>query len=533
MRHSLLSIFIFITILLFLAPLGSSAQQVVQQLGGAESDTWDALSPALDSTCTVFALGYPRETQVDGQLYTAPGRGVVLGCLSDTESTVWGNLTSRGNTRVHNICPSPQGRYVFGNAFSFLVYQGDTLISTNGRNNAFVMQLDTLGNLEKLIHLNSEGAVLGQAALWHRESNTLLTLFQIRDTLQWDNQNWAPRATTASLLMRWSPELNLQWATLIDGTGEIEGTHLKSIEDELYIAGRFKGQISGQTDTIFTPTADFDGFIYAASTQGTERFIRHLRGQFQDDVFALEVNAAAVFFGGQFIGNLRLQNIEILTGLQVAGYLGAMDREGNALWMHPVRGSSISLAVTAIHPTSDEVNWAIRTGEITTFQGETLQQPTSVAQVHSIRLRTDQQGEFKAWQLWPGNPIIYITDFLWVNDNLRVAGEMMGQFAGTQSRGFFDALLIDPSSSTSTYIEYTVPQALKLYPQPARNQLCVNLIRHNWKAYQLISLSGQLIQQGSFEEPCLDISQLPPGPYVIRLIPPHNQPPIQQLWIKQ
>jgi hypothetical protein len=532
MKHSLLGSSFFIAMLLIMNAINSEAQEVIQQLGGQETDIWDAVSPDYDTTNTLFALGYQRNTQIADESFTAPDRGVVLGRLSDAEPFVWGQLYSRGNTVVHDICPSPYGIYVFGNAFSYLIYRGDTLFSTNGRNTAFIMQLDSLGAVQAFISMNSEGAVLGQAAVWQDQSTQLLSLFQIRDTFQWINNFWAPQATTASLVLEWSPDLHLQTATLLDGSGEIEATHLRAIDDEWYAAGRFKGQINRLTDTLVTPTADFDGFIYAAQTGGQERFIRHLRGQFEDDIFSLEVSQQAIYFGGQFIGNLRLQDLEILTGLQVAAFVGAMNRSGQALWMHPIRGTSISTAVPALYPETDRLRVSIWTGETTIFQGDSLHQPTTVGQVHSICLHLDEQGHFQRWQLWPGDPIVYITDFLASRDGVRVAAEVMGQFANVNSRGVFDAFLIDPSSTSSFSYRQPSAPSLRLFPQPAQDQLCIQERDERFTSYELYSLTGRPVQAGTLRSNCLSVSHLPAGTYVLRLICSGQTPPIQKIWIK-
>jgi len=531
MRDSLLFSFFLSLAFLLLCSWSIEGQEVLHQLGDRETESWDAVSKEKGQEQVLFALGYQRETLVADQRFVAPDRGVVLGKMTTSSVEVLAHLYSRGGTRVHGICRSPQGLYVFGNAFSFLVYNADTLFPTNGRNTAFILHLDTAGQLQNVRHFNSQGAVLGQAALWQAEANQFLSLLQIRDTFFLEGQEWVPRAATASLLLHWSPDLELQAGTLIDGIGEIEASHLKSIEDEIYVAGRFKGRIETATDSIFTPTADFDGFILSLQTQGQERFIRHLRGQFDDDIFTIEASEEAIYLGGQFIGNLRLQNLEILTGQQVAGFLGAMRRSGEALWLHPVRGSSISTAVSAVYPQAEELLYAVWTGETTIFQGDTLQQPTMPGQVHSILGRTDLSGQAREWNLWPGDNLIYITDFIPLQEDLVMTAEMMGRFAGARSRGFFDALLLDPNGTSSLPTTSDFTSDLKLYPQPARHKLCISPFSQPYN-YQIFTAAGQFIESGRLSSPCLPIDQLTSGAYVLCLQIPETDRPQCILWIK-
>jgi hypothetical protein len=529
MRHSLLFLFL---IFLGLEACLVYGQQPLYQFGGAESDSWDAIAPIPRTASAVFALGYQRETRIQDSAFLAPDRGLVLASMTETQVEIWGNMYSRGNTQIHDLVPVGDSVFVFGNAFSYLVYRGDTLIPNNGRNSAFILCLDAAGNVLQQHFFNSRGAVLGQAAVWQANEGELVTLLQIRDSLLVDQQLFVPQAETASLLLHWSPDLELMWSRLIDGSGEIEGNHLRSVDDELYVAGRFKGEIQVQSDAIATTTAGFDGFVFSTLADGSERFIRHLKGQFEDDIFTLDVNEEAVYFGGQFIGNLALQNLEIVAGLQVAGYVGAMDRDGEALWLHPVRGSSITLAVSNIKSLEDHIQFIIWTGRQTSFQGDTLEQPTAVGQLHSIVARIDRNGQKTDWHLWPGDEILFLRQFIALGTKRFITAEMQGRFAGHVSRGFFDALLIDPSVSTFSPSPSISPSQMTLFPQPAGRKLCFDAPFSPPYSYTIYNLQGVPIARGTTVDDCLSIAPFPVGSYVLQLISQDGQDTISKLWIK-
>lgn len=529
MRHSLLFLLLIFS---GLEAWVVNGQQPLYQFGGAESDSWDAIASLPQTASAVFALGYQRKTRIQDSAFLAPDRGLVLASMTETQVEIWGNMYSRGNTQVHDLVPVGDSVFVFGNAFSYLVYRGDTLISNNGRNSVFILCLDAGGNVLQQRFFNSGGAVLGQAAIWQADEGELVTLLQIRDSLAVDHQLFVPQAETASLLLHWSPGLELMWSTLIDGSGEIEAKHLRSLDDELYVAGRFKGEIQAETDVIATTTAGFDGFVFSTRANGREQFIRHLKGQFEDDVFTLDVSKEAVYFGGQFIGNLALQNLEIVAGLQVAGYVGAMDRNGEALWLHPVRGSSIALAVSTLKAVEDHIQFIIWTGRETFFQDDTLEQPTAVGQVHSIVARIDRNGEKTDWHLWPGNEILFLRQFIALGTKRFITAEMQGQFAGHVSRGFFDAMLIDPAVSTFTPLPSISPSQMTLFPQPADRKLYFDAPFSPPYSYTIYNLQGVPIARGTTDDHCLSIAPFPVGSYVLQLISKDGQATISKLWIK-
>jgi|GEM_PF-1192107 len=534
MKHSISVLVAFsVCILLVTFSLSSHGQEVLLQLGDVESESWDAFSSSANGS-QVFALGFNRETQIEGEVFSSRERGVVLGRIEDQQIFSWGHLSSRGRTIVHDIVQKDSNIYVVGNAFSFLTYRGDTIIFPNGENNSFILHLNFSGALTRHIHLQGKGAILGQAARWSATSGgALVTLYQFTDTVIVDGESWTAEATTASLVLHWSSDLSYIGGRLIDGTGIIEGRQLETFEDKVFVAGRFKGSIASATDSIFTRTADHDGFLYVYQLGGSEQFISHLRGQYEDAVHALAVDENAIYLGGQFIGNLRLGNREILTGLSVAGFIGALDRSGEVIWLDALRGSSNFTAVRNIALNGENVHFIAWSGALTTYRGDTLLEPTEVGQVHSILARCNASGTLKDWKLWAGQPVIYALSFHFQGEALRVTAEMMGEFAQIESRGFFDALFIDPMVTNNTpFRPSSLPYDYALYPQPADQSLFLSPSPPLNSKLLVYDMSGRLLQSSIWSSEGISVAQFPAGQYVLLVLPPKGSPPIRRVWIK-
>ncbi len=534
MKRSI-SAFIAFSVSAFLVtvPFSTHGQEVLMQLGDDESEGWDAYSCTTNGS-QVFALGFNRTTVIDGVEFTARERGVVLGRIEEQQVTSWGHLSSRGRTIVHDIVQQDSSIYIQGNAFSFLTYRGDTILASNGENNSFILQLTTSGDLVKHIRLRGKGAILGQGARWSgTPGGALVTLYQFTDTVSVDGESWTAQASTASLVLHWSSDLSYIGGRLIDGSGAIEGEHLETFDDEVFVAGRFKGSIAAATDSIFTRTADHDGFLYVYQIPGNERFIKHLRGQYEDAVYALAVAQDAIYLGGQFIGNIRLGDREILTGLTVAGFIGALDRSGQVLWLDALRGSSSFTSVRDIARREDDLHFIVWSGGITTYRGDSLIEPTEVGQVHSILAHCDASGQLRDWELWVGQPVIYAQSFHFQHEALRITAEMMGQFAGIQSRGSFDALVIDPQSTSSHPLDPTsLPKDYAVYPQPADESLFLAPAPPLKSELFIYDISGRLVYNSVWSSEGIPVAHLPAGKYVLLVVPPTNAPAIRRVWIK-
>ena len=86
--------------------------------------------------------------------------------------------------------------------------------------------------------------------------------------------------------------------------------------------------------------------------------------------------------------------------------------------------------------------------------------------------------------------------------------------AATFGRGVWDS----PLNSSSTYASSEIVNNLNIYPNPASNQLYVKLKSSDLVHFEIRSISGKIIKEGTLAS-CnyIDISRVNSGTYIIKI----------------
>lgn len=495
-------------LLFYIIPFSVSGQEVISHVGGAGSDNWDALSYKDDGEM-IFAMGFRQETLVNGQNYAAIDRDVLLGSYREADPEIFGQLSSAGHTEVAFIKASPAGFTIGGNAFSFLVYRDDTLFSDQGVNKAFVLDLDEEGNPESMLVFEAAASAIMVDGEWL--GNELSVLLQITDTLSIGQQLFIPKAERAGLILQFDQDLGFQNGALLDGEGSIMPVGLEADTGFLYAGGNFQGALYYGADTIQTRTADDDVFLVKIHRSGDLAFLKHIRGVYQDELRDLDVSNERIFLCGQFIGAIAFDQLEVITGLSVAGFAGTFDTEGNALWLEALFGDNNITSFEKIHISENELSLAAFVGMRSVFQNDTIQIASMPGQINSLLFTLSMDGSLKKWSTFEGSPLFLISDVLSLSGQEKViAAVFSGHYQQISSRGAFDLLLLRESTSFLSPVIRSVPV---IYPNPVLDMLCLEDSPEIGR-YSIYNTSGILIMEGKVEGDCIDVGHLQSGYYV-------------------
>jgi hypothetical protein len=501
----------YIPFLLLVTISQSIGQEVITHLGAEFTESWDAIEEKQNGQL-LFALGFTDATTISGNEYTAEDRDVILGSFSDGNIEIFGQLASAANTHIAFLASNQSGIYLGGNAFSFLVYQDDTLFSETGQNKAFLLKLDHSGKAVGVMTIDANQSALLQDGVL--KDQKLTTLLQVNDTVRIDGDLYIPTADQAGLLVAVDSTFHYQNAILIDGGGQISPTQIAQHANNIYIAGQFQGTVISGGDSIMTRTADNDGFLLKLTHAGDHQFMKHLKGVYEDDVAALAVDSNQVYLCGQFIGAIEFDDIQIITGLSVAGFVGAFDHSGQAQWLHPLFGSdNVTSVVDVYRQKNGDILLSAFMGERIIFQGDTIQLEVQPGFVSSVIIQLNENGELLDRTVFKGNPIIFIDQISTYNDAPLLAAAFSGMYQDKTSRGSFDVLLL---KMLATFNEVVKIKPLLTYPNPASENILLRKSFHDAQ-YQIYNLNGLLVMSGRLQNNRIRIAELPLSTYFLRI----------------
>ena len=110
--------------------------------------------------------------------------------------------------------------------------------------------------------------------------------------------------------------------------------------------------------------------------------------------------------------------------------------------------------------------------------------------------------------------IQYFYDFNDVVNELEIHYPTNRIRAATFGRGVWDS----PLNSSSTYANSEIVNNLNIYPNPASNQLYVKLKSSDLVHFEIRSISGKIIKEGTLvSNNYIDVSRINSGTYIIKI----------------
>ena len=496
---------------IFLTSLNMGAQEVDVRLGGLNSESWDAIDCDEQGDC-FFAIGFRESTEIKGIPYEAIDRDVLIGSYRTGGIMIYGQLASASDTKVAFL-DLEQGRiFLGGNAFSFLTYQGDTLFQSKGDYKAFVLELNTEGQLLAFQMLDATASALMEAGAFSHQKR--ISILRINDSVRVDQNTFIPVADETILILQWDSLLRLVAGFQIDAKGNMETSAFTLSDSALYLAGNFKGVMLLGKDSIETRTADSDGFLIKMGYKGHLLFVKHLKGVYEDEVRAIALGRDRIFVGGQFIGGIEFDGIQIVTGLSKAGFVGAFDLDGRALWLEAVRGDDVITAVHGLEAVGQDLLMSAQMGKEIIYRGDTIGHSSQPGAISSILVEMDARGQLRDWHLFPGDPLVIVSRILGKGETPVIALEFTGMFEGVVSEGGYDLLLLQWDFSRAGPIGYS---QFSVYPNP-----CSGILHFpdalQGSSYRIFDVEGRLHLTGKLEDANLDVSQLRSGMYSIWIV---------------
>lgn len=454
----------------FLTRLDSGGQPLwVLPGGSADADFAAALAPGADGGACWGGFFW-EEIQAGSWTEVAPGGGKALFVLAVSPDGVpqWGKvLYGAGAKGLNDLATDADGNLYAIGYFGGALQVEDTLLTAHGDLDGFVAKWDAAGAFQWAVRFGESGSVRGEC-----------------------------------LAVRHSAQL--------------------------YLGGRFLGNMSLGGTAIQTNTPDEDGFVAALSAEtGEPLWLRKAGAQYDDAVKGLAVNSANELFAtGTFVGVL-----------QVA--------EG---WTIQTAGFNTNVFLIRYHAIDGTPEWAQSIGNLTDEQGLSLsirnEGPVVAGLFRNSFTIEDRtitgmgegfngfaagfrpEGSLRWLTAFPGNALV-IPEETAVDENgyVWVAGGYSGEawFNGNaeSASGGFDGWLGRLQNSVTAINEPPdLSAAWKVFPNPTGDFLFLEKAPSSLR-YTLFRSDGMRLQEGWYQRG-IDLRGLPEGIYFLHARDPET-----------
>lgn len=363
MRSSTTSFLLFIFLVLSCFSSGQSIDWLIKA-GGLKSDKGSTI--VLDSQGNTYITGYYNEQADFGPFNTgfsfASSKEVFVAKIDPQGNYLWvTNAINYYDDRGLGLCLDPQGNvYVTGTCWGGLEWDGlDVYNSTGYTDQIFVTKFTSDG---QIVWMKNAGVNSGSTiTAWWDPNQTIYCddhAFDIISDSQGDLfvtgylSSVDSNPTVASfdnidIPMTYGDTLGFLAKLSNDGTWQwvktFEGVHLYrdngiglDDEDNVYIAGGFKGTKTFETDVLISNQASLDIFVVKYDNDGNYQFVKQVGDTLDDRADGItygndnHMYVTGEFRGEVFFGTDDLNNYGGPEDKDI--FVAKMSKEGNWIW---------------------------------------------------------------------------------------------------------------------------------------------------------------------------------------------------------
>ena len=503
-------------------PLYGQSWQSLQTWGGIGDESVEAIVRSGDGAYWVGG-GFQGRLQVGRSTWDAQGQEDIYIASHRPGRIPKGvlHLGGAGEDVLSALVATPSGGFVCGGEFweQLVIPGGDTLWAERNPKALFLGSFDADGGLLWAKKIEGGGLkALKSMAL--AEDGLYLSGF-FSDTLAVDSLLLASGGSSDAFLIKLDVWGRVLWGRRLGAAGDVRATALAVGPLGPVLAGNYNQRVA-IGDTVFTAnTRDWDVFIAAFTPGGGLRWGRKAGGVYDDEAFDLGIGPdGGIYVCGQVVGVMRLgPNLEIQSQDGNAdGFVVKYRIDGTPEWAKTIAGEGVQSAyrlhsaaggIAVLGYYRGNLTWAgQQIASRTVFNGflalmdergneRTLIPLPGDTPVFPGALETDGQGGWVIGGSY-GGPLHW--------DGLRAAAPVGG----------FDAFAAVWGTTINTALEPAWAAGLRVYPNPAREKIWVDVPGIPYLTLRLYDTHGRELCATSGSH-TLDIPPLPSGVYVLEI----------------
>ena len=536
--------FLLLTIFYLLSTTTLSAQFFESRTyGGTESDAITSVDS--DENRNLYITGTFRQQMSFGQ-QTITSNGdddVFIAHLDSTGLPIWTkSFGSISNDEASDIAYKNGFIYTSGFFWDSISIGTTTLQAGFGGSALYLSKLDAVnGNLIWSKVIEGDGIKEITDIEIDDDLNVYIT-GHYNQTIIFDNATYQPNGNISGFIAKYDENGTEQWTKNLGQTASTYGKHILADSNMVYLVGNFDGQVTVGDSSFTSGANDNNGFLAKWTSMGQFQWAKEMTGVGDLDIADIEIYEDELFIAGHYQNSLRFDgnliqsptidyNIFIAKYTEQGGFLNVLNL-----------GNSSNEFLTSMEIAEDKIlaggyffgeNHFNGTSSPLAFNGNTLA-ASSYGLTVSLDLSSAWADYFYAL---PGSstnyPDVFVTD---VNIGRPLEDPNIGnglyrvvvgnfensinilQDSINDSNGSFDFFIAHMPAYILTSTEIIIENEfnLKLYPNPAGEQLTVKMPVNEGEIYIYNSLGQQvLLKKVNDYQQNINISHLPSGVYFL------------------
>jgi gliding motility-associated-like protein len=235
---------------------------------------------------------------------------------------------------------------LFQGTYDFDPSSGSNTLISSGNRDAFVLKLDSFGNLIWVSQFSGADNAYGMSIEIGMNGDLYLGGFYSGE-VDFDPSGGSTNLTASAIFdifaLKLSPTGDLVWVRSFGDAGQDRGEGIILGEnDEFYMTGRFQGTVNfdpGFSNTSLTAGGSFDGYILKLNSDGDFQWVNQVRSGFNAISFRLAKDPVDnIYATGYYSGSTDFISQSGTTSLTSGGgnegFIQKFDNLGNEIWIH-------------------------------------------------------------------------------------------------------------------------------------------------------------------------------------------------------
>ena len=322
----------------------------VAKAGGGGNDFGAALALGANGVRVIAGVFEGTAAFGTNVLTSHGGQDIFVAKLDGLGNYLWAKSAGgAGNDQGRGIAVDALGNcYVAGYFTNTATFGGTTLVSRGGYD-AFLMKLDSSGNLVWVKQLGGSGDDMGAGVGLDASGNSYVT-GSFSGTASFGDYVLTSAGLTDLFLVKLDGAGNVIWAHGGGGPGADAGTTLAVDSVGFsYVVGRFSGTASFGSFSV-NSGGGVDGFVAKFDSAGNPQWVRRVGGPLDDAASGVALDSAGnSYIVGQFSGVATFGTLNATSAGASDIFVAKYDNVGDALWVSVAGGAGpdAGLAVAA------------------------------------------------------------------------------------------------------------------------------------------------------------------------------------------
>ncbi|MGK0391204.1 MAG: hypothetical protein ACI94Y_003966 [Maribacter sp.] len=352
---------ILLTILLYsISPLALFSQNwnTIQSFGGTNNESLDALH-IIENGNIILAGSFENDIEIAITSLSSTGQEDIFCAIYEGEDLL--NAFSMGGNFEEQLA----GVTSFGNKItlygSYNIAADFDTISLNtsiGSKGLFLTQYNLQGEVQWAKSIDGNILSISGGIASDSDGNIVINGYFF-DTLIIDTDTLIANSDEGDLFtIKLDNDGDLLWKNQAGNDGIMRATGVAiDTEDNIIIAGKYKGEATFNDNTIQTNTADHDVFVAKMDANGNFIWGKKLGGVFEDDFGDLAIdNDGNIYLTGYFLGVMSSNDSWEIQGNGINRniYIIQLNSDGEVNWGHSLGGTQDDFA-TSIATNNNQV----------------------------------------------------------------------------------------------------------------------------------------------------------------------------------